>query len=101
MPSRSATPIRLLAMLAIPLLAAGCLPGDGTSTPEDPAGFFWAVWHGWIAPISLVFGIFESDIRIYEVHNRGWLYDLGYYMAVIGGIGGLSLSRSRRKPPAG
>ena len=84
-------------LLLIPLVLTGCLPGDGTATAAAPAGFFWAIWHGWVAPISLIFGFFDESIRIYEVHNRGWLYDLGYYMAVIGGAGGLTLSRTRRK----
>lgn len=75
---------------------AGCIPGDGKHTPAKPAGFFWGIWHGWIAPISLVVGVFNHDIRVYESNNRGWWYDFGFYMAIIGGFGGLSLIRRRR-----
>jgi hypothetical protein len=61
-------------------------------------GFFWVwVWHGWVAPISLVIGIFYNNIRIYEANNTGWWYDLGFYMAIISGFGGLSLVRRARK----
>ena len=35
------------------LLLSGCVPGDGSSSLDDPAGFFSGVWHGWIAPFSL------------------------------------------------
>ena len=69
----------------------GCIPGDGTHTPSNPAGFFWGVWHGWIAPLSLILGLFDKNIGIYETSNNGWWYDLGFYMAIISGFGGLSL----------
>jgi hypothetical protein len=81
---------------ALSLLLAGlsgCVPGDGTYEFGDPAGFFWGVWHGWIAPVSLIWGFFNPEIRIYEVNNTGWWYDFGYYMAIISGFGGLSLIR--------
>ena len=76
---------------------AGCVPGDGTSTLEDPDGFLWGIWHGWIAPISLIWGLFDCTIRVYEPINTGWWYDFGFYMAIIGGFGGLSLIRRRSK----
>ena len=79
------------------LLLAGCVPGDGANTPANPAGFFWGIWHGWLAPISLIIGLVNGDIRIYEVYNSGWWYDLGYYMAIIGGFGGFSLFRREKK----
>lgn len=85
----------ILILLAVSL--TGCVPGDGSYTQEDPAGFFWGVWHGWIAPISLIMGLFQENIRIYEVNNTGWAYDLGFYIAVISGFGGISLSRNKRK----
>lgn len=76
-------------------LLTGCIPGDGTYTTSNPAGFFWGVWHGWIAPISLIVGLFSKNIRVYEVVNTGWWYDLGFYMAIISGFGGLSLFRKK------
>ncbi|WP_438347597.1 hypothetical protein ACP8HI_18210 [Paenibacillus sp. FA6] len=85
-----------LAILTIMSLT-GCVPGDGKVTVDHPAGFFWGVWHGWIAPISLIIGIFKDDIRIYEIYNSGWCYDFGFYIAIISGFGGISLSRSKRR----
>lgn len=82
-----------LALGALALFMTGCVPGDGTCAPDDPAGFFSGVWHGWIAPISLIWGFFNSGIRIYEVYNTGWWYDFGFYMAIISGFGGLSFFR--------
>lgn len=76
---------------------SGCLPGDGSATSSDPAGFFWGIWHGWMAPLTLIIGIFDNDIRVYELYNTGWWYDFGFYIAIISGFGGLSLSRKRKK----
>ena len=77
------------------LLLSGCVPGDGSKTPDDPAGFFSGVWHGWIAPFSLICSLFNSRIGIYEVYNTGFWYNLGYYMAIVSGFGGLSLARRK------
>lgn len=86
-----------LIVLLLGSIMTGCVPGDGKNTAQDPAGFFWGVWHGWIAPISLVVGFFDKGIRVYEVHNTGWWYDLGFYIAIISGFGGISLSRKKYK----
>ena len=40
------------------------------------------LWHGIIAPISLVLSFFNSDIHMYEVHNAGSEYDLGFLLGV-------------------
>ena len=77
-------------------LLTGCVPGDGTYSAADPAGFFWGVWHGWIAPISLIVGLFNDTWRVYEPFNTGWWYDFGFYIAIISGFGGLSLRRRKR-----
>lgn len=79
------------------VILTGCVPGDGAYTSVKPAGFFWGIWHGWIAPISLVMGLFNHNIRIYETVNSGWWYDFGFFMAIISGFGGLSLTRRRKK----
>ncbi|MBL1214909.1 MAG: hypothetical protein D8M61_16330 [Ignavibacteriae bacterium] len=81
----------------IVLLISACAPGGGSSTPDDLAGFFMGIWHGWIAPISLIVGFFNPDIRVYELHNTGWWYDFGFYIAIIGGFGGISLLRKNSK----
>ena len=79
------------------LMLSGCFPGGGTYSPSDRAGFFSGVWHGWIAPFSLIIGIFTDGVRIYEPNNTGWWYDLGFYMAVIAGFGGIALTRKKKK----
>lgn len=89
----------LMTLLAVLLLLSlsGCFPGGGSYSPGDRAGFFSGVWHGWIAPVSLIVGLFSDSVRIYEPHNTGWWYDFGFYIAVIAGFGGVALSRKTRK----
>ncbi len=90
--------ILLSVMMMLVLVAVtGCVPGDGTYSIEGPAGFFWGVWHGWVAPISLIMGLFNKNIRVYEVINTGWWYDFGFYIAIISGFGGISLFRHKKE----
>jgi hypothetical protein len=84
-------------LLGLALVASGCAPGSGWSTPDKPAGFFTGVWHGWIAPISLLWGLFNPSIRVYEPINTGWWYDFGFYIAIIGGFGGIAFLRKKKK----
>ena len=57
---------RVLALLVLVIagLLQPLLSGDGTHTKENPAVSFWGIWHGWAAPISLVLGFFQENIRV-------------------------------------
>jgi hypothetical protein len=89
---------RLAAVLLLAaLLLSSCLPGDGRNSAEKPANFLMGVWHGWVAPVSLIAHFFKGNIRVYEANNTGWWYDFGFYMAIIAGFGGLALSRKRKQ----
>ena len=89
--------VLLLALLLVLILVlTGCMPGDERYN-RSPAGFFWGVWHGWIAPISLIVQLFNPLVRVYEANNTGWLYDFGIYIALLGGFGGISLTRKRKR----
>jgi hypothetical protein len=55
------------------------------------------LWHGIIAPITLVISFFNSDVRMYEVHNVGSEYDFGFLLGVMLVMAGLTLfARMRR-----
>ena len=47
--------------------------------------------------VTLVISLFNKNIGIYEVNNVGFWYNLGYYMAIISGFGGLAFSRKKRR----
>ncbi len=86
-----------LLLIVAAVLLAGCAPGVHRFAGEEPdtAGFFWGIWHGWIAPVSLVWSVFNSSVSIYEAQNTGFGYDFGFYIAVIGGFGGISFTRKK------
>jgi hypothetical protein len=87
----------IIVAIALTLVLSSCIPGDGKSTPIKPSGFFSGIWHGWIAPVSLIMGLFKRGIRVYEQINTGWWYDFGFYIALVGGFGGIALSRRVRR----
>ena len=92
--------IKIIKVIIIILLVStflGCFPGAGIGKANNPAGFFSGIWHGWIAPLSLIMGIFNKGIRVYDINNTGWWYVLGFYVAIISGFGGISLSRKKMK----
>jgi polyferredoxin len=93
--------VATLFVVSIIVTFSGCFPGGTSYSAQEPAGFFSGVWHGWIAPVSLIVGLFKDGIRIYEPLNTGWWYDFGFYIAVIAGFGGIALSRKRKKRESG
>lgn len=93
MKSHTHTAIVFALLILMVFLLTSCLPGTTTQNQNTPAGFLMGIWHGWIAPISLIAGLFNPEISIYEPVNTGWWYDFGFYMAIISGFGGLSLAR--------
>ena len=86
----------LVATLLVVMLSS-CAPGSGEYGDNNEAGFFSGIWHGWIAPITLIVQIFDEDIRVYEPSNTGWFYDFGFYIAVISGFGSIGFARGKAK----
>ena len=46
------------------------------------AGVAQGLWHGLIAPVTLVLSFFNESIQMYEVHNTGKEYNLGFLVGV-------------------
>jgi hypothetical protein len=79
--------------MANSLSAAG--PNSKYKLPgAAPAGFWAGFWHGLIAPITFIISLFTPNVRIYETHNKGVLYDFGFILGVSASFGG-SGSRAR------
>src|SRR5574341_1043921 len=87
------------------VMMAGCAPNttiqvttpDFTAQPSAPgsnplvnqpdangrvASTWTGLWHGIIAPVTLVLSFFNPDVRMYEVHNTGSGYDLGFLLGL-------------------
>lgn len=52
----------------------------------DTPGFFSGVWHGLLAPYSLIARWFIDDAAMYAVPNTGWFYDAGFLGGLVGAI---------------
>lgn len=61
---------------------AACAAGDPRFTVTEPAGFWIGLWHGIIAPIAFVIGLFSDGVEIYERANTGGWYDFGYLLGL-------------------
>ena len=46
------------------------------------AGIVQGLWHGLIAPVTLIGSFFNPTMEMYEVHNNGREYNLGYLFGV-------------------
>ena len=85
--------LTLVVLVLLFLILAGCAPGANQSkgtASEVAAGFWLGLWQGFIAPFVFVASQFKSNVGIYEVHNNGAWYNLGYLfgLACIFGGGG-------------
>ena len=114
---------RFLFVLGIFLLAlvAGCAPGAvkkveipavslEVSVPgpnplaktadanNHTAGVLLGIWHGIISPVTLVLSFVNPELQMYEVHNDGSPYNLGFLLgvAIVFGLLGLLVGSRRR-----
>jgi hypothetical protein len=46
------------------------------------AGVLQGLWHGLIAPVTLIMSFFNENVQMYEVHNDGKEYNLGFLLGV-------------------
>jgi hypothetical protein len=94
--------IRSLALLAIVLVVASCVPGPNPAerTPDadgNVAGFFSGLWHGFISPVTFVISVFSKSIRFYEVHNTGGWYNFGFVFGAGLFLSGGILGRKKKR----
>jgi hypothetical protein len=96
---------RLLVLVTLLSMLAACAPGSGVevnvpsttfvlttpgANPEQDkpdaaghlAGAAQGLWHGLIAPVTLIGSFFNPAMQMYEVHNNGREYNLGYLFGV-------------------
>jgi hypothetical protein len=60
-------------------------PNPQLSEPDDAgrvSGFVQGLWHGLIAPVSVVGSFFNPAMQMYEVHNNGRDYNLGFLIGI-------------------
>jgi hypothetical protein len=63
-----------------------------------PANFWLGLWQGLIICLSFIASWFDNNIVLYQVHNNGFWYNLGYIIALSVSVGGLTRGfRTKRK----
>ncbi len=95
--------IALVYLLLALLLATGCAPTTDPlaatpGTASDVAGFWKGLWHGFIVLFTFIVSLFNDSVGIYESHNNGNLYNLGFVLGVMiffGGSGGGACKKAR------
>lgn len=103
-------PLQLARRLALILLVVGlttllgsCAAGANSASASGAsnAGFLLGVWHGFIAPIAFLVSLFNHTVGIYEIHNTGAWYDVGFLIGISaffsGPAGAARRSRSGRR----
>jgi hypothetical protein len=93
--------LKVAALVGLVTLLTACA-GPNTalniaSPSGDVSGFWSGLIHGIIAPITFIISLFDDNIRMYEVHNNGNWYDLGFVLGagILFGGGGSQTVRSR------
>ncbi len=63
------------------------------------AGILLGLWHGIISPVTLVLSFVNQGVQMYEVHNDGSQYNLGFLLgvAVVFIILGATVGSRRRR----
>jgi len=67
---------------SVTLSTPGPNPQQDKAGPNGVAGIGQGLWHGLIAPVTLVMSFFNESIQMYEVHNNGKEYNTGYLLGV-------------------
>lgn len=94
--------ILLFAILVSLFILPSCAPKNTQLYTDEYriAGFWKGIWHGAIVVITFIISLFNHNVGIYEVHNTGWSYDLGFLIGCgvfTGGITNGTKAISRRK----
>lgn len=90
--------VNIIGAVAFVLLLSACATQVDTvvaQTPETP-GFLWGVWHGFIFPFAWIGSLFNPDIAVYAVPNKGSWYDFGFFLGITV-LGGGSFFSSKKK----
>lgn len=79
--------MKFVLVCLVTLFLVGCAAGPNTAThtvalDKAAAGFWLGLWHGTIAPITFIISLFSNKVNLYEVHNNGGWYNLGFLLGI-------------------
>jgi hypothetical protein len=90
---RGATLVAVVGVVALTLSACAAGPNTAAVAGPDAPGFWLGLWHGVILPIAFVVSLFDNGVSIYEIHNNGGWYDLGFLLGICVPVSGPASSR--------
>ena len=69
--------------VSIQVYTPGPNPLLNTADPHGSAAdILLGIWHGIISPVTMVLSFVNKDVQMYEVHNNGSQYNLGFLIGV-------------------
>jgi len=74
-----------LLSLSLILLSACTFAGDSTPWITGTPGFLMGVWHGMVAPYTLIVRFF-LEIKMYAIPNSGFGYDIGFLVGILAAL---------------
>ncbi len=85
------------------ILLTGCIAGTNELTNSADAkgriaGFWQGLLNGFISPVTFIISLFNKNVQMYEVHNNGSLYNLGFLLGAMIIFGGGGRGARVRKP---
>lgn len=85
-------------VLLVLLLLSACASQVDAGVSQDASvpGFLWGLWHGFVFPFAWIGSLFDPDIAVYAVPNRGGWYDFGFFLGITV-LGGGSWFGSRKR----
>jgi hypothetical protein len=71
-----------LALATTVLFLTGCAAHAVPHVSPAAPGFWLGYWHGLIAPIAFIVSLFNHNVAVYAVPNKGRLYDWGFLLGI-------------------
>lgn len=68
--------VLILAIVAIPVVSYAATLNITVS------GLFLGIWHGLLAPYSLVLRWFIPEVAMYDCQSASWMYDFGFLIGI-------------------
>lgn len=87
---------RIILLIMLALILTSCAAGN-ERFDADPAGFWAGLWHGFISLFTFIISLFNDNVTVYEIANKGHLYDLGFILGVMFFYGGGSRGSCPRR----
>ena len=84
-PRSNPMPVGRIAVAGLMVLALSACASQidaGVSQDSGVPGFWWGLWHGFVFPWAWIGSLFDPDIAVYAVPNKGAWYDGGFFLGI-------------------